>query len=407
MRFLVLLLVKLVRNVKMFGYFLYLSKSLKISIFISSKCDYEMLKSLEIRNFKNLRDLQIGGLGNVNLITGKNNTGKSTLLEALSIYASQGNTNVLFEVLVGRGEVFFNRFNRIEWESVNIFESISSLFPNRKVDFRVDSSIIINGEEPGENGHLNGKVAIRFVKYFEERDMESEVIRRIVVEDDNKFEGLEIGLEITANGKETIYSLSRIGRNRPMPGGRHRFQTIDSKSNTSSSVAFMYDAIALSEKEGYLVDALRIIEPQVVRVAFVNNVENERKPIVKLENSDQVFPLQSMGDGMNRILSIVLAMANAENGFLLVDEFENGLHYSVQEKLWEIIFHMSKKLNIQVFATTHSEDCIRSFEAVLNEGTIGAEGKIIRLENRNGHITSVGFNAEELKIVTDSEIEIR
>ena len=65
-----------------------------------------------------------------------------------------------------------------------------------------------------------------------------------------------------------------------------------------------------------------------------------------------------MGDGINRILTIILAMVNCENGYLLIDEFENGLHYSVQEKLWEIIFYLAKRLNIQVFATTHSNDTI-------------------------------------------------
>jgi AAA15 family ATPase/GTPase len=71
-----------------------------------------------------------------------------------------------------------------------------------------------------------------------------------------------------------------------------------------------------------------------------------------------------MGDGMNRILTIILALVNSDNGCLLIDEFENGLHYTVQENLWRIIFHLSKELNIQVFATTHSEDCIKGFQSV-------------------------------------------
>ena len=83
--------------------------------------------------------------------------------------------------------------------------------------------------------------------------------------------------------------------------------------------------------------------------------------MVRLDESNNPLPLRSMGDGINRILTIILAMVNCENGYLLIDEFENGLHYSVQEKLWEIIFYLAERLNIQVFATTHSNDAIEVF----------------------------------------------
>jgi AAA15 family ATPase/GTPase len=100
-------------------------------------------------------------------------------------------------------------------------------------------------------------------------------------------------------------------------------------------------------------------------------------------------------------------LVNADKGFLLIDEFENGLHYTVQEQLWNIIFSLSQKLDIQVFATTHSEDCIRSFENVLNRSTDFHDGKLVRLDNENGIIKQVEFNAKELQIATEQNIEIR
>ena len=114
-----------------------------------------------------------------------------------------------------------------------------------------------------------------------------------------------------------------------------------------------------------------------------------------------------MGDGTNRILTIILALVNADNGYLLIDEFENGLHYSVQEKLWEIVFSLAEKLNVQVFATTHSEDCIDGFEQILNSPNNSLEGKLIRLDNKNGTIKQVEYSAKELKIANNNNIEIR
>ena len=112
-------------------------------------------------------------------------------------------------------------------------------------------------------------------------------------------------------------------------------------------------------------------------------------------------------DGINRILTIILSLVNSENGYFLIDEIENGLHHSVQEKLWEIIFNLSEKLNIQVFATTHSEDTIKSFENIINSSSNKIEGKLIRLENKNNSIRQIEFDANELKIATDNDIEIR
>jgi AAA15 family ATPase/GTPase len=116
-----------------------------------------------------------------------------------------------------------------------------------------------------------------------------------------------------------------------------------------------------------------------------------------------------MGDGINRILSIALAAVNSENGYLLIDEFENGLHYTVQEKLWRVIFKLAKDLKIQVFATTHSNDCIMGFEEVLNSSdkSLDISGKLFRLERKGTKIETVPFEKNELKIASEADIETR
>ena len=104
---------------------------------------------------------------------------------------------------------------------------------------------------------------------------------------------------------------------------------------------------------------------------------------------------------------IFMKVRDTDVGILLIDEFENGLHHSVQEQLWKVIFSLSEKLNIQVFATTHSEDCILGFENILNSPSNSLEGKLIRLDNINGIIKQVEYSANELKIATDQNIETR
>ena len=90
---------------------------------------------------------------------------------------------------------------------------------------------------------------------------------------------------------------------------------------------------------------------------------------------------------MLRALGISLALVNVKDGILLIDEFENGLYYSVQPELWQFIFRVARRLNVQVFATTHSWDCIEAFQKAASTDK-QAEGFLIRLESKLGDIVA-------------------
>jgi AAA15 family ATPase/GTPase len=380
-----------------------------------------MLNSLEIRNFRNLKELKISYLGGVNLFIGKNNTGKSTLLEAIALYAAKGDLNFLYQLLIERGENYKQNDANKDASDVNI-KALSSFFSNRNIGFKKNDSLLVGKIENtlfGEQHSNDSFVAIRFVKYFDEiiNEVENDLNqplrgKRVIIE--NEIDGLladyRIGLEVRSGSSSYVFPLDRERPYRLFSraiGTPENYQFIRTKSIDREINGKLWDSITLSEKEGYVVEALRIIEPDVERIAFVEEGQRERTAVVKLKSSRNVLPLKSMGDGINRILTIILALVNSDNGYLLIDEFENGLHYSVQEKLWKIIFTLSEKLNIQVFATTHSEDCIFSFENVLNQKETQLEGKLIRLELINGYVRQVEFSADELKIANAENIETR
>lgn len=380
-----------------------------------------MLNSLQIRNFRNLKELKINSLGSVNLFTGKNNTGKSTLLEAVALYAAKGDLNFLYQLLNERGENYKQTDSTKDATEVNI-KALSSFFPNRDVGFKQTNSLSIGIVENtlfGEQRSNENFVTIRFVKYYDEaiNEVDNELSqglrrKRIIVE--NEGDGLlvdyRIGLELRSGNSSYIFPLERERPYRLLlrtVGTPENYQFIRTKNIDREINGKLWDNITLSEKEIYVIEALRIIEPDVERIAFIEESPRERTAVVKLKSSNTVLPLRSMGDGINRILTIILALVNSDNGFLLIDEFENGLHYSVQEKLWKVIFNLSEKLNVQVFSTTHSEDCILGFENILNDNKNRLDGKLIRLELINGFVKQVEFNASELKIANDENIETR
>ncbi len=378
-----------------------------------------MIDSLDIKGFRNLAELRIDALSRVNLITGKNNTGKSTLLEAISLYATKCDMGIILQLLEERGEI-----TRINPAAKNISEynikAFSSLFTDRIIDFSKTHTITFgtrNHAIAGAPISSENSFSIRFVKYYNEitSTIDEPVKRRkrTVIDDDDVdlAEEYQYGIEIRTGNNYIISPLDsemffkRIGFNGF--GNTDSVQFIRTRNIDREINGALWDAIALTDKEQYVIEALKIIEPLVERIAFIEKDTQSRSAVIKLSNSNSIYPIRSMGDGINRILTIILALVNAENGYLLIDEFENGLHYSTQEKLWEIIFSLANKLNVQIFATTHSEDCIAGFESVLNNPQNSVDGKLIRLDNINGTIKQVVYSKDELKVATYQNIETR
>jgi len=112
-----------------------------------------------------------------------------------------------------------------------------------------------------------------------------------------------------------------------------------------------------------------------------------------------------MGDGITRLFHIIVALANAQNGILLVDEFENGLYWKVQPKVWDVVFQLADRLNVQVFATTHSRDCIRAFDEAWNK--YPQSGAFFRLDARPEGVKITEYNAETLTDAIETDVEVR
>ena len=378
-----------------------------------------MLQSLYIKNYRNLKELTIDSLSQINLINGENNTGKTSLLEALAIYASNANLESLCQMIESRGERLHNNNKKNEVQS--ILDFFSSIFTDRDIDMTDEKSIII-GEKSGF------KIKIQFIAYFDKiiRDEQGEnlMTKRIIISKDDfeQYPDYTVGLMINSDIIPIAYFISDSSVSYRIIRAKEKKEVVHSEYISTNNIdkeinAKLFDNIALTEQEKSVISALNIIEPNIEGLAFIDDRENvrsfngnrdkSRNAVVKIKNKLERLPIKSMGDGINRILTIILAMVNSQNGFVLIDEFENGLHYKVQEKLWKIIFKLAKDLNIQVFATTHSSDCINSFSRVLDNNEYNVTGQFLRLDNRNGIIQPEIINSEVLKIADNQKIELR
>ncbi len=132
-----------------------------------------------------------------------------------------------------------------------------------------------------------------------------------------------------------------------------------------------------------------------------------RRAVVKIaSNHPPVAPLKSLGDGALRLYSAALALANSKNGFLLIDEAENGLHYKVERDFWRMVLQTAQANKVQVIATTHSADCIRGFAEAANENE-DVEGVLVRLSRKGGPLRAVMYDEEDMVTVAEQGIEAR
>jgi ABC-type branched-subunit amino acid transport system ATPase component len=356
--------------------------------------------------------LEIERLGRVNLIVGKNNVGKTSVLEALNLYANPGSPKVLLGLLSIRDEFDQPQGPRSNGRRPTPVP-IGAIFHGREAIPDRTPAISI-GPLGDESKTLSIKPTIRKPR----RSRES-------IPSDQATE------EIDGDGWEGVPSLSyRIGRQPPVLfriDDSWRFSRYDhvitSQTETliEKTIASCYVTangldpewaaqawrnINLTSYHEDITNSLRIVERKVSQISANFDGIDKLVPIVRLEGSPQPITLRSMGDGMVRLFNLSLALVNSEGGILLVDEIEDGLHYSVHEDIWRLLFRMARNLSTQVFATTHSWDCIEAFQKAACED-VSSEGYLIRLGRRHDEIVATICDENELAIVTRDQIEVR
>jgi len=124
-----------------------------------------------------------------------------------------------------------------------------------------------------------------------------------------------------------------------------------------------------------------------------------------MEGVGERFPLRTLGDGLTRIFHIALAMGNAKGGVAIIDEFENGLYWEVQRLLWPLIFKMAEALDIQLFVTTHSNDCLRGFIAAWQ--CLPDFGTLHRLERDKSEATAIELPLVNSADAIATDVEVR
>ena len=309
-------------------------------------------KNIEIKNFRGIDHLKIDDFSRVNVLLGQNNSGKTSILECLLMVMGMSNPDLPQNI------------NSVRARNFSSFADLTYMF--RNLDLQTKPEIAAELFDASKR-----RLALSLTYVFDQKAQQSYQNGQIPTSETKTFlNTLKMNFEVEEQEDQHSYESSITVNQEGYVTGKKVAEGYLEKN----SVAFLSadlsagnpakDLVELAKRKrkDVVADYLRNFDQRISAVEILNNVA-----YVGMEGIDQLLAINMMGDGMRRFLNIVSAAANPTNNIILIDEIDNGLHYSAYKKLWEAIFTLATSTNKQVFVTTHSRETLYRLNEMLEE----------------------------------------
>lgn len=375
-----------------------------------------MLRAITVENFKCFERLELADLGQFNLLTGRNNVGKSSLLEAIILSSGAFELDALDTVTEQRS-IFPDSFY------------FRNIFRNYAVERPAQITIEGKVEKPEKETFsqsliIKAKTKEEYLKLKESDNKplipdEIDVLpqgNQDIVGCDLLYKNGDIEQSIT----KVIENLERINVTNYRHGMLTRLKGPVNSDIVSADMVIMlglgsgrfkstttgeYDKI--SKKPKFKKMALKLLNDLFPKKDLLDfTMDTNSQYLILLSNyPDEFIPLSTQGSGFKCIFHIVLKMVANPDSMFFIDEIEVGLHYSWMVSLWKSVMFAAKELDIQLFATTHSMECVRAFSEVANEKNYDARLVNLHKPDDLPHQASV-YNAEALALLVEAGLEL-
>ncbi|MBN2093035.1 AAA family ATPase [candidate division KSB1 bacterium] len=349
-------------------------------------------KELTIEKFRGIEKLTITDLKQVNLLVGRNNCGKTTVLEALFLLSGMSNPQLVvnihhFRDLVLANDENFN-FMFLDMDFNNTI-SLSAALDN------TSRTLII---KPWYADFQSARVI-----------KDQQITPQDLISSSNsvvhQLKGLKLEFQ---NGQNSQFNTIRISLKEEKVVSKTDYKETLRCSFTNPKTAMLQieermQGLLVQKRLDRLISVLKGIEPDIsdIRMGAAGMI------FVDI-GKEKLLPLNILGDGIRRLLALLVTIADMKNGVVLVDEIDNGLHYSSLAVLWKAIIAACKEYNVQLIATTHSYECIEAFSTAY--GLFAPQGDDIRLfridRHENQHQVYT-YNAEILRAGIEKKFEVR
>lgn len=343
-----------------------------------------MLTSIHIQGFKGFKDTLIAPLRKVNLILGGQNVGKTSLLEAVYLGAIEiGNYEqlpTLFRVAEGRDS---QRYLQLVLAKKQWFVDLSDdqgkvlrTTNNRDIEHRKFFDL-----RAVNNNGINIKRLIKGSNIANQRDVAA-----------SNFGVGEVNLITAGDAAKEISFFNPLAVSVHLPN--------------QFDVAQLFDKTIMARKKKILLSMLRRIEPRLEDMHSLSP-DGEQRIYAELEGNGEALPLPQLGHGFSRLVYLYCSLLVTDAKLVLIDEVENGIHYSSLPTLFQGIQDIAAKHDVQTLMTTHSWDCIRAAYRTFADADNLKDFQLIRLERDGDNIRAVVINDEMLDTVMEAGYEVR
>jgi AAA15 family ATPase/GTPase len=312
----------------------------------------QKFNSVIIKGFKVFEDFQIKGMKQVNLIGGKNNLGKTSFLEALEMFLK---SKTAFGLRIVATEIIRRRQTKKNMpfsQQQPIQEIEFDFFANKKSDISIKDDNSIIHIRYIETGQLIESNNIQLFNAPMVQNFVPDAIRRAPTPFLEFFvSGDSFASSVQDVVNTIIQDINHIA---------HNVHYISSCTTDEVVLANYYGRLMMSNQEEFLNESLQVFDNNILALKAIP-VQGGTVFKLKLKNRDDLILLSSFGEGINRYIAILCAIWASKDGYLFVDEIENGIHYTNYPVIWKLIFETAHKANCQLFITTHSKECIEAF----------------------------------------------
>lgn len=377
------------------------------------------LPDLTIKGFRGFENLEIKRLGRVNLIVGKNSVGKSSLLDAVKVYATRARHETVANVLSSHDEVNDAYDSHLSDE----------MYPVNRETLLVDWDALFHGR--GKTSHSPILIGSNIRREYsrieiglpdeEEAAQLDTLMNPFYLDEDVRV------MRVTVNGHKHLFPTISFRNSRILRSIRASESRLPPEIKCTSlgsdlidyrDMTTFWDNVVTESQENRAVDALNLIfHGDINSVVMVGDNGSGRGPyrrrvLVGIKGERRRIPLKSLGEGATRMFGVALALANSRDGFLLIDEVENGLHWSIQYDFWRMVIRTAHENNVQVFATTHSSDSekwfVKALESIRSEeGLEEVDSAFIRLVSGDQGVYAIEYSEKLVKLAVEIGRELK
>ena len=368
-----------------------------------------MITELRIKNFRGLEDVSFSGLSRVNLISGRNGVGKTSVLEALYLFLAPNWPEPLNTIAGNRG--------LFPLSSDDLFEDLFTDFDSEQ-DFR----IWVSQSDQSTHDHVRACVRKRLRVSLPSSGTGRD--EGFAAPDGVTRVGSDHELVFDRSNQTTLVNRSTAWLTRySYPGPQSTI--VDDRIEGQSDKIFdqvpihylshrvpaaqawggLFGQMQREGSDDEILDLLRSIEPRVRQVLPIPG-SNGLDIYVKIDGMRPALPISLIGEGLNRVFQLAVLTRSVRNGILLIDEIENGLHFRSLPQMFSSLYELADMFDVQVFAVTHSDECVQAArEAIGNTDDRGLA--YYRLGREKDGVKAHHFDIDKLDRAHEFHMEVR